>query len=270
MKKTQRSQTRHRPQVTMNSKPEVIRNDSSPVVSIIIPALNERKTIAQVIRNAARVHSSTEVIVVANGSTDGTDKIAKSLGAIVIHSKEPLGHDVGRSVGARKAKGKVLLFIDGDMVISSSELGHFVRAVLSGVDIALNDYDGPVHRIPVHRVILSKHTLNVMLGRSDLRGASLTTVPHAMSRKAMERIGSEFLSIPPLAQTIAVSKGLTIKSVYPIQVGKLNPRRVKINTIDPLEGMITGDHLEAINWMLHQKGSRGGYSDLQRKRDKVR
>lgn len=270
MKKTLRSQTNHRPHERINPKSTVIRNAKSPVVSVIIPALNERKTIAAVIRKAARVHPSTEVIVVANGSTDGTDRIAESLGAIVIHNKEPLGHDVGRSVGARRAKGKVLLFIDGDMVISSTKLGHFVSAVLSGVDIALNDYDGPVHRIPVHRVILSKHALNVMLGRSDLRGASLTAVPHAMSRKAMERIGAESLSIPPLAQTMAVSKGLKVKSVYHIEVGKLNPRRVKINTVDPLEAMITGDHLEAINWMLHQKGPRGGYSDLQRKRNKVR
>jgi len=173
-------------------------------------------------------------------------------------------------VGAQAAKGKVLLFIDGDMVISSSQLEPFVKAVLSGVDVALNNYRGPVHHKPVHRVIVSKHALNTMLGRSDLKGASMTTVPHAISRRALKRIGAESLAIPPLAQTIAVSKGLKMKLVHRIHVGKLNSRRVQRNQIDPLEAMITGDHLEAIHWWLHQKGPRGGYSDLQRKRDKVR
>jgi len=270
MKKKLRSKTRHRPQATIKYKSVVIKNNKYPVVSVIIPALNERKTIAAVIREAARVHPRTEVIVVANGSTDGTDRVASRLGAIVIHKENPLGHDVGRFVGAQAAKGKVLLFIDGDMVISSSKLVPYVRAVLSGVDIALNDYDGPVHHIPVHRVVLSKHALNAMLGRSDLRGASLTAVPHAISRRALKRIEVKSLAIPPLAQTIAVSKGLEIKSVHRIEVGKLNPRRVRRHTDDPLDAMITGDHLEAIQWLLHQKGPRGGYSDLQRKRDKVR
>lgn len=268
MKDVRRSHTRHRSRT--HDKPGVVRNDKLPVVSVIIPALNERRTIAAVIREAARVHPRTEIIVVTNGSTDGTDRIASRLGATVIHSDQPLGHDVGRYVGAQRARGKVLLFIDGDMVISSSKLVPFIKAVLSGVDIALNDYDGPVHRIPVHRVILSKHALNVMLRRADLKGASLTTVPHAMSRRALEEIGAESLSVPPLAQTIGASKGLKMKSVHSIPVGKLNPRRVKRHTVDPLEAMITGDHLEAINWLLIQKGPRGGYSDLHRKREKVR
>ncbi|OAB39015.1 glycosyl transferase [Paenibacillus macquariensis subsp. defensor] len=270
MQKRLRSKTRYRPQATIQNKPVGIRNHQLPVVSVIIPALNERRTISAVIHQAARVHPRTEVIVVANGSTDGTDRVAARHGAIVIHGEDPLGHDVGRFVGAHAAKGKVLLFIDGDMVISSSQLEPFVKAVLSGVDVALNDYRGPIHHIPVHRVILSKHALNVMLGRADLKGSSLTTVPHAISRGALKEIGAESLAIPPLAQTIAVSKGLKVKRVHSIQVGKLNPRRVKKNNVDPLEAMITGDHLEAINWLLKQNGPRAGYSDLERKRDKVR
>ncbi|MEC0093058.1 glycosyltransferase family 2 protein [Paenibacillus macquariensis] len=270
MQKRLRSKTRYRPQATIQNKPVGIRNHQLPVVSVIIPALNERRTISAIIHQAARVHPRTEVIVVANGSTDGTDRVAARHGAIVIHGEDPLGHDVGRFVGAHAAKGKVLLFIDGDMVISSSQLEPFVKAVLSGVDVALNDYRGPIHHIPVHRVILSKHALNVMLGRADLKGSSLTTVPHAISRGALKEIGAESLAIPPLAQTIAVSKGLQVKRVHSIQVGKLNPRRVKKNNVDPLEAMITGDHLEAINWLLKQNGPRAGYSDLERKRDKVR
>ena len=248
----------------------VFRNDPVPVVSVIIPALNERRTIAAVIKEAFKVHPHTEVIVVANGSTDGTHKIAARQGAIVIYEKEQLGHDVGRYVGAQVAKGDVLLFIDGDMIIPSFQLVPFVRAVLTGVDIALNNYLGPVHRAPVHRVILSKHVLNMMLRRPDLRGSSLTTVPHAISRRALEEIGAQSLAIPPLAQAIAESKALKIKAVHLIQVGRLNPRRVKRSISDPLEPLVTGDHVEAISWLLQQRGPRAGFTDLHRKRDKVR
>ncbi|MHA0857006.1 glycosyltransferase family 2 protein [Paenibacillus sp. CMAA1364] len=267
---TRRSHSRSRPQRTVKQRRRVFTNDHEPVVSVIIPALNERRTIGAVIQEAFHVHPRTEVIVVASGSTDGTQKIAAQCGAIVIHDEYPLGHDVGRYVGAQIAKGEVLLFVDGDMVIPSLQLAPFVQAVLSGIDVALNEYLGPLHRSPVHRVIVSKHILNIMLRRADLSGVSMTTVPHAISRRALHEIGVTHLAIPPLALTIAQSKGLKIQAVHNIHVGKLNPRRLTRAIPDPLERLITGDHMEAISWLLQEKGSRGGFTDLHRLRHKVR
>ncbi|SEC70068.1 glycosyltransferase [Paenibacillus sp. GP183] len=60
----------------------------NPKVSIVIPAMNESKTIAAVIRQARKVHSSTEVIVVVNGSRDGTELVARKMGARVIEFKD--------------------------------------------------------------------------------------------------------------------------------------------------------------------------------------
>ncbi|MBP1937881.1 glycosyltransferase family 2 protein [Paenibacillus sediminis] len=246
------------------------RNDPSPIVSIIIPAMNERRTITQVIREASKVHPKSEIIVVANGSVDGTESLAEKLGARVIYGAEPLGHDVGRSVGTESAKGNVLLFIDGDMIIPAVHLRPFVRSVLSGVDVALNKYDGPIHRTQIHRVVLSKHILNLVLSRADLKGASLTAIPHALSRKAVETVGAEHLSIPPLAHAMAVRQGLTVEAVYAVEVGRMNPSRVKIKGEDPLEQIVVGDHLEAIYWITERYGERGGFEDLGRIRSMVR
>ncbi|MNJ40438.1 Poly-beta-1,6-N-acetyl-D-glucosamine synthase [compost metagenome] len=247
-----------------------VNNHPNPVVSIIIPAMNERATLAGVLYEASKVHHCSETIVVANGSTDGTPAIAAKLGARVIVSAEPLGHDVGRRVGAEAAKGKILLFIDADMVIPAVELRPFVRAVLYGVDVALNDYSGPTGRKQVHPVVLAKHSLNALLGRSDLKGASLTAVPHAMNRSTIEAIGYSALEVPPLAMAMAVTRGFSVKVIHSVQVGKLNPARSKGKREDPLTCLIAGDHLEAIHWLIGERGSRGGFGDLGRERDKVR
>lgn len=243
---------------------------AEPKVSVVIPAMNERKTIAQCILNASRVHGETEVIVVANGSRDGTADIARRMGARVIEYPFPLGHDVGRSIGAREAKGDIVLFMDADFVIPASDLVPFVRAVENGVDVALNSYLGPVRKTNVHHVVIAKHALNSALSRPDLKGCSLTTVPHALSKKALQMIGIDMLAVPPLAHAAAIHKGLNVRAVHHIDVGSKNPRRRRAAGADPLATLIVGDHLEAIGWLIRHTNPRGCRDDLQRQREKVR
>jgi hypothetical protein len=243
---------------------------TAPFVSVVIPVMNERRTLRKVIREAARVHPHTEVIVVVNGSTDGSLNIAKKSGVKVLLFDRPLGHDVGRSLGAKEAKGSILLFIDADMVIPASKLRAFIHAVDQGADVALNDYSGPVKKPIVHGVVLAKHALNTLLGRPDLKGSSMTAVPHAISRKALSVMGSSALSVPPLAHTIAIREGLNVERVIHVNVGLLNPARVKRERKNSLEPLIVGDHLEAIQWWLGKTDSRGGYEDDARQRWMVR
>lgn len=245
-------------------------DSSQPFVSVVIPVMNERKTLRSVIREAFRVHPHTEVIVVVNGSTDGSLDIANKSGARVLVYKRPLGHDVGRAIGAQEARGSVLLFIDADMIIPAAKLKLFVDAVAQGVDVALNDYSGPVKKQKVHGVVLAKHALNQLLGRPDLQGSSLTAVPHALSRKALDTIGASSLSVPPLAQTMAIHRGLNVRRVIRVNVGKLNPIRFMRERTQSLEPLIVGDHLEAIEWWQEKTDARGGYEDPTRQRWMVR
>lgn len=245
-------------------------NHPAPYVSVIIPAMNEAGTIGKVIAGARGVHPRCEVIVVVNGSADNTAEIARSLGAHVLFFEQPLGHDVGRSVGAEAARGEVLLFIDGDFVIPASQLRPFVAAIRQGADVALNDYSGPVRSELPHPVVLSKHVLNLMLGRPDLHGCSLTAVPHALSRKALAALGSGLLSRPPLAHAQAVLEGLLVKAVYKVPVGRMNAVRPKRAGGDPLREVILSDHLDAAGLVLQRRGERAGFSDGSRRREMVR
>lgn len=246
-----------------------IRNSDIPKVSVIIPAMNERRTIAAVIREAFQVHPQTEVIVVANGSTDGTAEIAQRIGAKVIRFPYALGQDVGRSVGAGEAKGDIMLFTDADIVIKTKDFIPLTRAVEDGVDVALNKYLGPTGKTHVHSVVLAKHALNILVSNPGLKGASLTTIPHALSSRARDLIGIDNLAVPPKAQAIAIYKGLNVRGVHEVDVGKRNPRRGRTKGNDPLEGLIVGDHLEAIDWFISKSGVRGNRSDLTRNRESV-
>lgn len=256
---------------TRTSKPiRPIINCSNPKVSVVIPAMNEHKNIAKVIAFSRRIHPDTEVIVVVNGSSDGTEQIARRMGAKVIVYVSPLGHDVGRSIGASHAKGDILLFTDADIVIPTIRLIPFVKAIENGVDVALNRYTGITNTKHVHSVVLAKHALNAVLHRSDLTGTSMTTIPHALSRNALQTIGVEWLAVPPKALTIAVWRGLNVQGTAYVDVGRTNPRKRKWKKVDPLKALIIGDHLEAISWVIENTNVRGGFTDSIRNRDMVR
>lgn len=244
--------------------------DPKPVLSVIIPVMNEQRTLGRVIAEAYQVHPKTEVIVVANGCKDKSAKVAKVHGARVLEYRDPLGHDVPRRVGAEAALGEILLFIDGDMVIPARQLKPFVTAILSGIDVALNGYNGPVGRPIPHPVVLAKYTLNLMLARPDLEGASLTAVPHAMSRRALGTIGLMPLENPPSALARAVLQGLRVEIGGTVGVGRMNRRRWRESSEDPLISLVAGDHLEALTVITAQRGERGGYPDLDRQRDQLR
>ncbi|MGF6356838.1 hypothetical protein ABIE27_004762 [Paenibacillus sp. 4624] len=250
---------------------EVVQQDREvprqPVLSVIIPAMNEERTIAAVVREAKRICRNAEVLVIVNGSTDGTANEADRAGARVLHYPEALGHDAGRRIGAAAARGQILLFTDADIPIPAEHLAPYVQAVLNGVDVALNNYNGPVTRSPVHPVVEAKHMLNSLLSRSDLGGASMTAIPHALSRKALEIIGVSSLETPPLAHAKAIFGGLRVHAVHHVPVGKWNAVRTRERGgADPLSQVVLNDHLEAIRWITDTRGPRGGYPDLQRVR----
>ncbi len=263
-----RFRTRNNNRASITPRP--ITNAITPKVSVVIPAMNEHKNIAKVIAYSRRVDPDTEVIVVVNGSHDGTERIARRMGAKVIVYASPLGHDVGRSVGASHAKGGILLFTDADILIPTRLLTPFVKSIENGVDVALNRYTGIVNTKRVHSVVLAKHALNVVLHRTDLTGTSMTTIPHAISRKALQTIGTEWLAVPPKALAIAVWRGLNVQVASYVDVGRPNPRKRKWKKIDPLKALIIGDHIEAISWVIENTNERGGYTDSVRMRDMVR
>ena len=83
-------------------------------VSVIIPAFNEAESIGQIIREITAIYPDYEIIVVNDGSTDDTAKVAKEAGAIVYTHPYNIGNGAAIKSGIRIASGDILVFMDGD------------------------------------------------------------------------------------------------------------------------------------------------------------
>ncbi|QQE79940.1 glycosyltransferase [Alicyclobacillus sp. SO9] len=238
----------------------------STQLSVVIPAYNEEKTIGRLIRKLERWPRKPEIVVVANGCTDRTAAVVRETGARLIEFTESLGHDVGRAIGLSVATGDVCVVIDGDMLFSPADLEPYVQAVDGGVDIALNRYPMPGMKHYSHMTAVAKRAVNILTDRDDLNASSLTAVPHALSRRAVEQLGWKAFSVPPVAQVQAHMAGLRVSAVHLVPVGAKNPvrKRPKDKSVSRL---IVGDCLEAISLLTEQRGARAGYTDLDRKRD---
>jgi len=98
--------------------------------TVIIPALNEAGNIHQLVREVLAIQPA-EVIVVDNGSTDGTAQEAQAAGARVV--LEPRrGYGYACAAGVRCAQSDVLAFLDGDFSFLPSELPRLLEPIQSG------------------------------------------------------------------------------------------------------------------------------------------
>lgn len=89
--------------------------DSEPAVSIIIPAYNEAEIIGETVRRVLETDlGSKELLVIDDGSEDGTAQAARAAGARVISHPYNIGNGASVKTGIRSARGKVLVFMDGD------------------------------------------------------------------------------------------------------------------------------------------------------------
>jgi len=82
--------------------------------SIIVPALNEAEAIADLVRALRGSAPWHEVIVVDDGSTDGTGERAREAGAVVVRHPYNKGNGAAVKSGVRRATGDAILIVDGD------------------------------------------------------------------------------------------------------------------------------------------------------------
>lgn len=88
---------------------------SEPLLSIIIPACNEEKVIGQTVAEIRKLNlPEYELIVVDDGSSDQTARVAAEAGARVISHPYNIGNGAAVKTGIRSASGRVLVFLDGD------------------------------------------------------------------------------------------------------------------------------------------------------------
>ena len=87
---------------------------NKPDVTIIIPAHNEEEGISDVITQLKELSGNYEILVVDDGSTDDTHKLASETGVKVIRHPYNKGYGAALKTGIRNAEAEVVLFMDAD------------------------------------------------------------------------------------------------------------------------------------------------------------
>jgi glycosyltransferase involved in cell wall biosynthesis len=111
-------------------------------LSVVLPCLNEAETLATCITKARRSMEELgidgEIVVADNGSTDGSQSIAESLGARVVPVPER-GYGAALRTGIAAAEGQFVIMADADDSYALDNLGPFVEALRGGADLVMGN-----------------------------------------------------------------------------------------------------------------------------------
>lgn len=126
-------------------------------LSVLIPVFNEERTIEQVVRAVSAVNLDTEIVIVDDGSTDGTPDILKRLeaeGAARVF-RQPQNQGKGSAVrrAIAEAKGEICVIQDADLEYQPTDFPELIRPIVElGADAVYGSrFMGP------HRVFLYWH-----------------------------------------------------------------------------------------------------------------
>src|SRR5262245_55441806 len=147
--------------------PEMSRPDQSgrsgegvPQLTVVLPCLDESETLATCIRKAmasmAELRVAGEVVVADNGSTDGSQAIARAEGARVV-DVDIKGYGAALMGGIEAARGEFVIMADADDSYDLASLGPFVDALRDRADLVMgNRFKGgiaPGAMPPLHRYL---------------------------------------------------------------------------------------------------------------------
>ncbi len=113
-------------------------DDSAPEISVVMPCLNEADTLATCIakaHQATRDHGiSGEIVIADNGSKDGSQEVATSMGAVVVHV-ESRGYGNALMGGIARARGRFIIMGDSDDSYDFREVPRFVSELRKGYEL---------------------------------------------------------------------------------------------------------------------------------------
>jgi len=107
-------------------------------LSVVVPCYNEEKNIGSVLNKIRDVvKSEVEIVVVDDGSTDDTARVALENGAKVIRHSLNQGKGVSICDGIASAKHEVVLFLDGDGQDDPKDIAILLQAIGQGADFVI-------------------------------------------------------------------------------------------------------------------------------------
>jgi glucosyl-3-phosphoglycerate synthase len=175
-------------------------------VSVCIPARDESATVGRVVARAGR-WLVDEVVVVDDGSNDGTAQVAQAAGARVVGRRGVPGKGSAMAEALRRTAGDLIVFLDADV---RNFGGHVVPALLE-----------PLLLDP--SVVMAKAAYVRPLDGRPHEGGRVTEL---LARPLIERLFPELVFLrQPLAGEVAIRRsaleGITLEPGYGVEIGML-------------------------------------------------
>jgi glycosyltransferase involved in cell wall biosynthesis len=182
-----------------------LERDASPRLSVVVPCLNEADTIRECVRRAREVLDgrgiSGEIIVVDNGSDDGSGDLAAAAGARVIYEPER-GYGSAYLAGLAAARGEYIVMADADLTYDFSEIPRFLAELEDGAEMVIGNRMKNIHPGAMpwhHRYIgnpLLSWFLNVLFrtGVDDAHCGMRAVRRDVLARLDLRTTGMEFAS----------------------------------------------------------------------------
>ena len=208
-------------------------------VAVVIPAYNESDRVAATVAAAATLDGADMVVVVDDGSRDGTARAAREAGAAVLRHARNRGKAAAMETGAEavrlldqrehRPEARHLLFLDADLGATAAAAGPLITPVSAGAaDMTIAVF--------TPRVKLGGHGFVVRLSAAGIRRATgWTPVQPLNGQRCLTRAAYD--AARPLARGFGVETGMTID---------LKRKGLRILEIEvPLAHRATGNDLTA-------------------------
>lgn len=181
-------------------------DDVSVEVSVIIPTLNEEKTIGTCIQKIKHVFKKYNIkgeIIVSDSSNDNTPNIARSAGAIVIHP-DKRGYGYAYRYAFKFAKGKYIVMGDGDNTYDFLEMPKLLEPLMKNeADLVIGSrFKGRIKKgaMPLHHKYIGNPLLTFFMnlffkaGISDAHSGFRAITRNALEKLDLKTDGMEFAS----------------------------------------------------------------------------
>jgi glycosyltransferase involved in cell wall biosynthesis len=198
--------------------------NTEPLVSVVIPCLNEEENIEACVTLALRTMREAgidgEVVVADNASEDRSAELATASGARVV-SEPRRGYGSAYLAGFNAARGKYLVMADADLTYDFAEIPRFVEHLDEGAELVMGDRMGNIHpgAMPwLHRYVgnpVLTGILNLFFrtGVSDAHCGMRALRRDVLPRLDLRTTGMEFAS----EMVIRASKEKLRISEFPIE-----------------------------------------------------